>query len=180
MNYARSGKANHTALLRGWQKTIKPPQTSGKQEKYRAYFQQLIDTLRTKHRFTSAKIGQPQSWYSFSSGVNGVTYAACFAQGGKARAELYIDFGVKERNKALFDRLYEQRESIEPQFDTPLSWERLDDKKASRLALYIDGSIEDSAADLAKIQEWHITKLLKLKDVLGPSVDKLSRIMTTS
>ncbi|MFT5219190.1 MAG: hypothetical protein ACI9LO_002334 [Planctomycetota bacterium] len=39
---------------------------STKGEKYKNYFQSLIVDLRNDHKFTSAKVGQPQNWYSFS------------------------------------------------------------------------------------------------------------------
>lgn len=148
---------------------------STKGEKYRNYFQSLIDTLRDAHRFTSAKAGQPQNWYSFSSGVSGLTYGANFSQGGKARTELYIDLGDQEKNKYVFDQLSNMKDELEGSLGEPLSWERLDNKRASRLALYTDGSIEDSDAELEKIKEWHIERLLKLKSIFGNKIGKLSK-----
>jgi hypothetical protein len=68
-----------------WQKRGGPSggkSTSPRGEVYRQFFQTLIDELREKHKFTGARIGQPQSWYAFSSGVSGVPYGASFAQGG--------------------------------------------------------------------------------------------------
>lgn len=162
-----------------WQKNKKrqalrsPISTRG--EKYQGYFQGLIDTLRDAHRFTSAKIGQPQNWYSFSSGINGVTYGANFAQGGKVRTELYIDLGEQEKNKYIFDELHRQKEQIESALGEKVSWERLDNKRASRLAIYAEGSIDDSGAELEQIKSWHIERLLKIRDSLGRRVAKLAK-----
>ena len=59
-----------------WQKSKKRQTStniSSKGEAYRNYFQSLIDELREKHKFTNAKIGQPQNWYSFSSGFSNIS-----------------------------------------------------------------------------------------------------------
>jgi hypothetical protein len=64
---------------------------------YRNCFQALIDELKEKHQYTNAKVGQPQNWYSFSSGISGITFGAVFVQSGKARTEFYIDFGEGEK-----------------------------------------------------------------------------------
>ena len=151
-----------------WQKSKKSRTTnniSTKGEKYRNYFQALIDELREKHKFTGAKAGQPQNWYSFSSGINGILYGANFTQGGKVRTELYIDQGDHEQNKNLFDCLIEKSTQIADRFGTTLEWERLDNKRASRVAIYRDGSIEYSDQELEEIREWHISNLLKFKEV---------------
>ena len=162
-----------------WQKNKKRQSqrtsVSTKGEKYQNYFQGLIDTLRETYKFTSAKAGQPQSWYSFSSGVRGITYGANFAQGGKVRSELYIDLGDQDKNKYVFDELVLLKEEIVNSLGEPVIWERLDNKRASRLALYTDGSIEDSDSDLETIKSWHIERLLKLKSILGDKVSLLSK-----
>ena len=149
------------------------PVPSAKGEAYRAYFQSLIDELRTKHKFTGAKVGQPQNWYSFSSGFRGVIFTNSFAQGGKVRAEFYIDLQDKDENKKLFDRLLEQKAAIEKEYGAGLTWERLDDKRASRIAAYRDGSIDAPAEMRAELRQWSIDNLLRLKKVVLPKAQAI-------
>jgi hypothetical protein len=104
-----------------------------------------------------------------------MTYGANFSQGDKARTELYIDLGDHEKNKYVFDKLFNMKGEIEDSLGQEISWERLDDKRASRLALYIDGSIEESDAELEKVKNWHIEQLLKLKAALGKKIGRLSK-----
>ena len=144
------------------------PVASAKGEAYRAYFQDLIDELRTKHKFTGARVGQPQSWYAFSSGVRGVIFSNSFAQGGKVRAEVYIDLQDKDQNKNLFDRLLEQQAAIEKEYGAGLKWERLDDKRASRIAAYREGSSDAPTETRAELLQWSIENLLRLKKVILP------------
>jgi len=145
-------------------------QASPRGEAYRRYFQVLIDELREKHRFTGARAAQPQNWYLFPSGVQGVGYGTSFAQGGRVRAELYIDQGDAESNKVLFDALLKQREVIEQELKGSLEWERLDDRRASRIAAYREGTIDSSEEKLAEIRAWAVDTLLRLKKVLGPRI----------
>lgn len=51
------------------------------------------------------------------------------------RVELYIDLPDASLNKALFDALHAQRDAVEREFDGPLDWQRLDDKRASRISI---------------------------------------------
>ena len=59
--------------------------------------------------------------------------------------ELYIDRGDKDENKAIFDALHAQKTSIESAFGKSLIWERLDDKRASRVKYESAGDPFDDA-----------------------------------
>ena len=62
----------------------------------------------------------------------------------QTRAELYIDAPDGEDNKALFDALHAEREAIEAEFGTQLVWQRLDDKRASRISFTVPGGWVDN------------------------------------
>jgi len=160
-----------------WQRAVRDSaerESSPRAESYRRFFQALIDELREKHRFTGARIGQAQNWYSFVSGVSGFWYNTNFAWNGRVRAELYIDLKNPEKNKATFDALLAQKDEIEREFGEPLEWERQDDKPASRVAIYRDGSIDDSEQRLDEIRTWRVAHLLKLKQVFGLRLTEIS------
>jgi hypothetical protein len=151
-----------------WQQEIPERETTPRGEAYKAYFQSLIDELRSKYKFTNATAGQPQNWYSFSSGVPGIRLNNTFASGGRVSAEFYI-----ERNKAWFDGLYAKRHEIDEKFGLGLTWERLDGRQASRIAVYREGSIVASPEELAEIREWSVKTLLRLKEILMPHARKV-------
>lgn len=142
----------------------------GRNEKYRLFFQALIDRLREDHDFTNARAGQPQNWYSFASGVaSGITYGAAFTKQG-LRTEVYIDVGNREVNKRIFDALHEDAEAIQEQFDVSLSWERLDDRRASRVGIYNGTVIDAPDAELDAAREWATRTLLRVKEIFGPKL----------
>lgn len=158
------------AMPNEWRKTkVGGAAPSSKAAAYQEFFQQLIDELREK-KFTGARIGQPQNWYSFASGVSGVTYTATFAQHGRVRAEYYISGGDSAANKAQFDALENHRTELEEKFGEPLTWERLNDRIASRISVSRPGSIDDSGEELAEVREWLVGRLFALKDVFGPTL----------
>ena len=169
---------NLVATPNEWRKqtTSNPPgNVSEKRERYREFFQDLMDTLREKHRFTNARKAQPQNWYYFSAGhAQRVQYGANFAARGRARIELYIDNVDEGWNKSLFDRLWKHQTDIESELGEDLEWERLDDRRASRIAVARPGSIDDDPDTLKQIQDWMVEQLLKFKKVFGPRLDELA------
>lgn len=148
---------------------------SEQRERYQTFFQKLMDTLREEYNFMKARKAQPQNWQTFSAGhAQRVQYGANFALGKRARVEVYIDNGDKDWNKNLFDKLLEDKESIESDLQA-LEWERLDNRRASRIAAVRQGSIDDDEETLEEIRNWMVQKLLNFKRVFGPRLDELAR-----
>ena len=153
--------------------TSTSPDATETQEKYRSYFQSLLDELRNVHKFTNARAAQPQNWYTFTSDNSKVyKYSTSFAQGGRVRAEVYIDTGDKLRNEAIFDELHAQKEAVEAAYGSALEWEKLEAKRACRIAIYIDGDIDVDSEKLADIKKWVLANLLRMKQVLPQFLEK--------
>ena len=155
-----------------WQKLVSSTKLSPKGEKHKSYFQTLIDELREDHNFTGPRTSQPQSWYSFSSGTQGIAYQAAFVRGGKVRTALRIRRSSQEEGKNIFDALEKRKAEINSNFGNPLEWERLDEQKASRISVYRGGIIESSKSELEEIRNWHIKNLLKIKEVFAPEIEQ--------
>ena len=149
------------------------PELSETKERYRTYFQSLIDELRETHKFTNARTGQPQNWYTFASENSKVyTYSTSFAKGGRVRVEVYLDTGDKARNEQVFDCLLARKQEIEAVLDFELTWERLDSRRACRIAVYRDGEIDADSETLADIKSWTIQNLLRFKAVFAPEFQR--------
>lgn len=143
---------------------------SDRAEDYRAFFQALFDELE-RQKFTGPRKAQPRSFCGFSSGFSGVTYGASFAQRERIRAGLYID-REQQWNKWLFDELHKAKDTLEAELGEELEWERLDHRRASQIAAYGDGTIDD-VETLDKTQRWMIQRLFQFKKAFGPKLAEL-------
>jgi len=74
-------------------------------------------------------------WYDVAIGVSGVHVSLTLVnKEGCIGVELYIS-----DNKELYDYIYENKDEIESKLQLKLDWQRLDDKKASRILYRIPG-----------------------------------------
>lgn len=73
--------------------------------------------------------------------------------------------GDRTTNEAVFDRLLAEKDAIEREFGEALRWERLDGRRACRIAAYSTGSIEDPAEQWEQHRKWAIDRLLRFKKV---------------
>ena len=149
------------------------PAPSERMERYRSFFQRLIDTLREEKRVTTARKGQPQSWYEFASGVTGFKYSASFTSDSKARVGIYVDSGRKEQNEKYFDELREEQDSLGSAFNEPLQWLRLDTRRACRIVVETPASIDDDDETLNHIHDWMVQNVMRFRSVFGPKLSGL-------
>jgi hypothetical protein len=91
-------------------------------------------------------------------------------------AELYIDRGngAELENKAIFDQLYDHRAEIEAAFGGTLEWERLDDKRASRIRASFPGGYRSPEESWSEIQRPLVDAMNRLEAALSPYLEKLT------
>ena len=77
-------------------------------------------------------------------------------------------------NLALFEALEEEKVAIESDFGKTLDWQRLEGKRACRIAMTRPGSIDETETKLEEINSWMVSNLLKFKEVFSPHFRELS------
>jgi serine/threonine protein kinase len=114
------------------------------------------------------------SWIGAGSGVRGLPFVYAIQQ-GQGRVELYIDrgAGMAAENKELFDSLHQHKDEIEKAFSGLLSWQRLDDKQACRIAYEVTGGgWKTDESKWPQIQDAMIDAMARLEKALAPHLEK--------
>ena len=112
-----------------------------------------------------------ESWISAASGLRGLGLNFA-ATKDYCRAELYIDRGDKAENEAVFDLLLAQKDNIEAEFGSSLTWERLDAKRACRIKSQRDGNIFDREVWPDMI-DFMVKSMIRLEGVLKPKLQHI-------
>jgi hypothetical protein len=114
------------------------------------------------------------NWIGTSSGVRGLNLNYSTRQ-EKGTAELYIDRGADgDMNKRIFDFLYGHKAEIEEVFGGELSWQRLDDRRACRIAHTTTlGGWRSEESRWPGIQDAMIDAMIRLEKALAPQVARL-------
>ena len=102
-------------------------------------------------------------WISAGSGISGVTYTSVVT-GDYIRIELAISGRTQEENKSLFDALFAKKEQIESEFGSALVWERMADKRMSR--------VKYECPDLSIFHEEDWEKMIEFMKINVPKFEK--------
>lgn len=106
-----------------------------------------------------------------ASTAHGVFYSYVIAY-GNGRVELYITRPDRVENKAIFDDLHRHKQRIEQAFGENLSWQRLDDRVASRIAADIQGGPVDDESSWDALHDAMVNGMKRLEAALRPFVEK--------
>ena len=144
------------------------PALTPSEKKYIRFWYPLLEELRKSHGW-NIKTENKRSYYSAGSGARSSMFGSRmrFTDANEVRVEMVISSQDKDRNKVAFDLLKESSANIEEKLG-PLTWERLDDAKESRIVVSRPGHIDDSDEDLGSIREWLIEHLMNFRTVLAP------------
>ena len=160
----------------GWTSTSRPTRStpSPRMKAYHQCFDQCLKDLKQRDATITQmnRVGY-QSWIAMSAGRLGFQYAISFARNQRFRVELYIDCGDRDKNKTAFDTLESRQVEIEQEIGIELGWERLEDARASRIAMYTAASIDYAAESLQELSAWAIDGLVKFRCVFGERIKQL-------
>lgn len=113
-------------------------------------------------------------WLAAGSGMSGVMYCSV-ATGDYIRIELTISGKTQEENKAIFDAFERQKEKIETTFGYPLEWERLTDKKMSRIKYELQGVNIFNEEDWQQMFQFMLQYVPKFEAAFSNPIKSLSR-----
>jgi hypothetical protein len=82
------------------------------------------------------------------------------------RVDAYIDTYNRDVNNALFDEFAADAASWQTKLGLELSWERLDDKRASRIATYRPVDLDDPV-DRDVARQWAVDALVAMYNTLN-------------
>jgi hypothetical protein len=120
------------------------------------------------------ELHQYDHWLSTGSGLSGVQYNFLVTK-NYAGVELGISGRTQIENKEIFDYLEKNKDDIEKSFGDNLSWERLSDKKMSRIIYKLDGVSIFNKDDWDKIIEFLSQNMIKFDACLKPYLTKYNK-----
>jgi hypothetical protein len=139
-----------------------------------AFWKGLLERSRLKTKLFANISPSPSDWISTTAGRAGISFTYKILMDGGS-VDLYIDndHETGEKNKRIFDQLVAQREGIENEVGAELQWERMDDKRASRIRrrFKVGGLIDASTWPV--LQDEMIDFMTKFEKAFRPRVAKV-------
>lgn len=109
------------------------------------------------------------AWIGTSSGVRGLNLNYSVTK-NECGVELYIDRGkdCEEENEAIFDQLLQSEEQVQGALSFPMTWQRLDGRRACRLRIDLPGGYRSPESEWPEIQQRMTDAMTQLEAALKP------------
>lgn len=130
-------------------------------EQRQALFRRAFELMGQRIPGFNIPKAQASNWTAFRSGPFG-THSMVFDSKGRFRVEVYLEAPSAQLNKLLFDELYADRDTLQALVSEPLTWERMDHAKASRIAIYRDAPDLVDPAQIDACADWAADRLAEL------------------
>ncbi len=128
------------------------------------FWQSLLEKSKVKTSLFSNITSSISSFISTGAGKSGLSYDYNITY-KHGTVELYIDRGkeLEEENKKIFDKFYEHKDEIEKIFGGKLNWQRLDNRRASRICKLYNNVGLNEKEKWDKLQNEMIDDMIKLE-----------------
>ncbi|TKV57080.1 DUF4268 domain-containing protein [Nakamurella flava] len=168
-----------------WQKGVKQSgaalagQADGANDERQRFFRDVLSAVgESRPAIRMPHIGR-QNWINFAGGRWG-RWGFAFGQRSTLRVEAYIDSGSADLNKRLFDEIHSEAADWEETLGQ-LSWERLDDRKACRIASYQPVSDLEDSDERERLIVWAARTLVAMYDRMdGVLRSRAERLRTST
>lgn len=161
------------AFPNDWTKQPKPKTTDPSSDKERRieFYQPLVDELRERGYSMPA---QARSWWNpVQSGVSKITYYPYLVSKGPS---VYVEIwtGDRERDEQIYEKLLDEKATIEGALPLPLTWA---ETLAKTLKVTMEGgnpvSVDAPPEKLQEARDWLLDNLPKFIDVLTPRLERI-------
>jgi hypothetical protein len=140
------------------------------------FFESMFDSVAIRRPgFRIPKFGY-ENWVGFAAGPFGF-YDVAFTANGAVRAGVYLDMQERTATKRLFDDLFAERLAVETAVGRILSWERLDDRRASRIVDYREVRDLDNLQERAGLADWAAETVVKLMEALDDRLRSTAQVL---
>jgi hypothetical protein len=140
------------------------------------FFEAMFDSVAIRRPgFRIPKFGY-ENWVGFAAGPFGF-YDVAFTANGAVRAGIYLDMQERTSTKRLFDDLFAERLAVETAVGRILSWERLDDRRASRIVDYREIRDLSSRDERRVVADWAAETVVKLMEALDDRLRSTAAVL---
>lgn len=142
-----------------------------RQSKYKEFWSKIAGYFDDQDPSFRGSNPPKDHWWQFPTGRTG--YSITLTAGGRdhyAGIEFYVH---NDEDKSIFDDLLSRQNQIEEALGSELQWERLDERKGSRIARRIQGIDPFDPKNEQKLLDFYWTEMIKFRGIFLPIVREL-------